>query len=126
VSRDHEELLGWAKVVWSPEYEPLREGGIPEIQDLNVVPAHRREGVATRLLDHAEAIIRERSSFAGITVGLYESYGAAQRLYVLRGYLPDRRGVTYRNETVEPGCEVRLDDDLVLHMTKRLGKRGSH
>ena len=55
-------------------------------------------------------------------MGLYESYGAAQRLYAMRGYLPDGRGVTYRNEVVEPGSEVRLDDDLLLHLTKRLAR----
>jgi len=120
VSRNHEALLGWAKVVWRPGYAPFRDADIPETQDLNVLPAYRRKGVATRLLDHAEAIIRERSAQAGIAVGLYGAYGAAQRLYVLRGYVPDGRGVTYRDSVVEPGREVRLDDDLLLHMTKRL------
>jgi len=125
VSRNREELLGWAKVVWRPEYAPFRDAGIPEIQDLNVLPAHRRKGVATRLLDRAEAFIRDMSPAAGIAVGLYESYGAAQRLYALRGYVPDGRGVTYHNEIVEPGCEVKLDDDLVLHLTRRLGNRST-
>ena len=120
VSRSHEELLGWTKVVWHPEYAPLRDAGIPEIQDLNVLPEHRGQGVATHLLDRAEAMIGERSPFAGIAVGLYGAYGAAQRLYVLRGYLPDGLGVTYQNELVEAGREVRLDDDLVLHLIKRL------
>ena len=77
--------------------------------------------------DHEQlAIIGERSPFAGTAVGLYGTYGAAQPLYVLRGHLADGRGVTHRNEAVEPVREVRLDDDLVLHMTKRSGKRGSH
>ena len=125
VSRDHEALLGWAKVVWCPDYAPFRDAGIPETQDLNVLPAHRRRGVATRLLDAAEAIIRERSAHAGIAVGLYGAYGAAQRLYVRRGYLPDGRGVTYRSNVVEPGREVRLDDDLLLYMTKRLGQESA-
>lgn len=120
VSRSHEELLGWAKVVWRPEYAPFIDAGIPEIQDLSVLPAHRRKGVATRLLDRAEATIRDRSPVAGIAVGLYRDYGAAQRLYALRGYLPDGRGVTYRNELVEPGCQVRLDDDLLLHLRKSM------
>jgi GNAT superfamily N-acetyltransferase len=125
VSRDQEELLGWVKVVWRPDYAPFREAGIPEIQDLNVSLAHRRKGVATRLLDRAEAVIRERSPVAGIAVGLYESYGAAQRLYALRGYLPDGRGVAYLNQIIEAGREVKVDDDLVLHMTKRLGDQSA-
>jgi GNAT superfamily N-acetyltransferase len=125
VIRNHEELLGWAKVVWRPEYAPFRDAGIPEIQDLNVLPAHQRKGVATRLLDHAEAVIRDKSPIAGIAVGLYGSYGAAPRLYALRGYFPDGRGVTHQNEIVEPGCEVKLDDDLVLHLTRRLVERSA-
>jgi hypothetical protein len=30
VSRIHEELPGWVKVVWRPDYAPLRDAGIPE------------------------------------------------------------------------------------------------
>jgi GNAT superfamily N-acetyltransferase len=126
VSRNDEELLGWAKVVWRSDYAPLRDGGIPEIQDLNVLPAHRRKGVATRLLDHAETAIKDRCATAGIAVGLHESYGAAQRLYALRGYVPDGRGVTYHNEIVEEGQKVGVDDDLVLHLTKSLGKQSAN
>lgn len=37
VSRNGEKLLGFLKVVWSQTYEPFRDQGIPEIQDLNVV-----------------------------------------------------------------------------------------
>ncbi len=61
-----------------------------------------------------------RSAVAGIGVGLYAAYGAAQRLYARRGYVPDGRGVVYRNVAVEPGASVTVDDDLVLMMTRRL------
>jgi catechol 2,3-dioxygenase-like lactoylglutathione lyase family enzyme len=121
VTRDDDVLLGWVKVVWKPEYVPLRDAGIPEIQDLNVLPEHRRKGVATRLLDHAEIAIAEKCLSAGIAVGLHGWYGAAQRLYVLRGYVPDGRGVTYRGEVVEANQQVKVDDDLELHLVKRLG-----
>jgi hypothetical protein len=47
-------------------------------------------------------------------------YNAAQRLYLKRGYIPDGRGVTYRDRFVEEGEQVALDDDLVLHLTKEL------
>lgn len=119
VSRNEEELLGWVKVAWRPDYAPFRDAGIPEIQDLNVLPSHRRKGVATRLLDRAETVIRLKSPVAGIAVGLHAWYGAAQRLYALRGYVPDGRGVTYHNRVVEAGQGVKVDDDLVLHLTKR-------
>jgi hypothetical protein len=61
-----------------------------------------------------------RSSVAGIGVGLHPGYNEAQRMYVKRGYIPDGRGVTYRNRYVEEGMQVVLDDDLVLHLTKRI------
>lgn len=73
------------------------------------------------MLDCAEALIRHKSPTAGIAVGLHEWYGPAQRLYVLRGYVPDGRGVTYRNQVVKAGQAVKVDDDLELHLTKRLG-----
>ena len=37
-----------------------------------------------------------------------------------RGYIPDGRGVTYRDRCIEKGSQVLLDDDLVLHLTKQL------
>jgi hypothetical protein len=45
-------------------------------------------------------------------------YGAAQRLYVSRGYTPDGRGLVWRNEAVKYGQQVTVDDDLVLHFVK--------
>ena len=47
-------------------------------------------------------------------------YGAAQRLYVQRGYVPDGRGVTYGYRTLCPGEETRIDDDLALWFTREL------
>ncbi len=114
------QIAGFASLVWKSDYPPFRTAGIPEIQDLNVLPDQRRRGIATRLLDEAEARIAERSPIAGISFGLTADYGAAQRLYVLRGYVPDGRGITASHTPVEPGSEVKADDDLVFWMTKRL------
>ncbi len=122
VARDGEELLGFLKVVWEPGYPPFREQGIPEIEDLNVVPHHRRQGVATRLMDRAEEIMRTRSSVAGIGVGLHPGYAAAQRMYVLRGYVPDARPLTYNDEPVKEYQATVLDDSLTMHLTKDLGR----
>ena len=114
-------FAGYLKVAWRSGYAPFAEAGIPEIQDLNVLPEHRRRGVASRLMDRAEALIAERSGEAGIGVGLHPGYNAAQRMYVLRGYVPDARGVTWRGARVAEGQTVVMDDDRVLHLTKRLG-----
>lgn len=120
VARCGEEICGYGVVVWRPDYPPFRESGIPEIQDLNVLPAFRRRGIATRLLDAAEALVAARSAVVGIGVGLYADYGPAQRLYALRGYVPDARGASWRDHPVRGGESVVADDDLVIHLTKSL------
>ncbi len=114
------QFAGYVTVNWTPTYCAFVEQQIPEIQDLNVLPGFRRKGLATQLLDRAEDEISRRSSVAGIGVGLHPGYKQAQKLYVKRGYIPDGRGVTYRDRYVEEGASVVLDDDLVLHLTKRL------
>ena len=58
----------------------------------------------------------------GIGVGLYDGYGAAQKLYVKRGYIPDGQGITYNYKPVAYGEKVPLDDDLVLWFTKEIVK----
>lgn len=114
------QVAGYLNVVWIPDYQPLRELGTPEIQDLNVMDRFRRRGIASRLLDRAEREVARRSSKVGIGVGLHPGYNAAQRLYVLRGYVPDARGMSYKDEFLAEGAIVTLDDDLVLHFTKDL------
>jgi GNAT superfamily N-acetyltransferase len=116
------QFAGYVTVNWAPTYCAFVEQQIPEIQDLNVLPEFRRKGIATRLLDRAEEEISGRSSVAGIGVGLHPGYNQAQRLYAKRGYVPDGRGVTYRDRYVEEGASVVLDDDLVLHLTKCLAR----
>jgi GNAT superfamily N-acetyltransferase len=113
-------VAGYVKIVWRPDYPPLRDEGIPEIQDLNVLEEFRRQGVTSRLLDVAETEVAKRTSRVGIGVGLHPGYNAAQRLYVLRGYVPDGLGVTYKDEFVREGQKVTFDDDLVLHFIKDL------
>jgi GNAT superfamily N-acetyltransferase len=111
---------GYVTVNWTPTYPGFIEEQIPEIQDLNVLPEFRRRGIASRLLDEAEALVAERNAVVGIGVGLHPGYNQALRLYVKRGYIPDGRGVTYHDRYVAEGAQVALDDDLILHLTKQL------
>ena len=111
---------GYVTVNWRPTYTGFADLNIPEIQDLNVLTTYRRKGVASRLLDRAEEEAARRSGVVGIAVGLHPGYNAAQRLYPKRGYIPDGRGITYRDCFVEEGAIVMLDDDLVMHFTKQL------
>lgn len=113
-------FAGYVTVVWRSEYAPFLAANIPEIQDFNVLPHLRKQGIGTALLDAAEAAIAERSPIAGIGVGLTPDYGAAQRLYVQRGYIPDGRGLTAAGEPVSYGQPLTADDDLALYFTKSL------
>ena len=114
------DFAGYVTVNWESSYPPFQAGPIPEIQDFNVLPKRRRQGIGTALLDQAEGCIARRSSVAGIGVGLGAAYGSAQRLYVSRGYVPDGRGVTYRYRTLEEGETTRIDDDIALWFTREL------
>lgn len=84
-------FAGCVTVNWESPYPPFREASIPEIQDLNVLPRLRRRGIGSALLERAE-----------------------------RGYVPDRRGVTYRYRTLCQGEETRIDDDIALWFTREL------
>src|SRR5439155_23020356 len=102
------------------EYEPFYTAAIPEVVDFNVLPHYRRRKIGTRLMDEIESCITQRSKIAGIGVGMYPDYGAAQRLYVLRGYVPDGRGLTYNGRVLQPMEQAINDDGLVLYFTKQL------
>jgi GNAT superfamily N-acetyltransferase len=113
-------FAGYVTLVWQPDYAPFRAEGIPEIQDFNVLPAFRRRGIGSALLDAAESAAAERTRVVGIGVGLDPDYGPAQQLYVKRGYVPDGRGITWQNSTVAYREQVLVDDDLVLWLTRSL------
>ncbi len=117
-------FAGYLKVVWQSDYASFREQAIPEIQDLNVLPSYRRRGIATVLMDEAEALVATRSNRIGIGVGLHPGYNAAQRMYVLRGYVPDGLGVTWQGKYIREGQAIVADDGLVLHMVKMFASLG--
>lgn len=113
-------FAGYVTILWHTDYPPFRAANIPEIADFNVLPHYQRQKIGTQLMDEAERRIGERSHLVGIGVGLYPDYGPAQRMYVLRGYVPDGRGVSYDGRQVAPGESVPVDDSLALYFTKKL------
>lgn len=116
VATVHDEYAGYVTVHWTSPYFAT----IPEIQDFNVLPELRRQGIGSALMDAAEAMVAERFAVVGIGVGLYPDYGQAQRMYVRRGYLPDGRGLIYDGRQVPPMEMIRNDDDATLMFTKQL------
>lgn len=113
-------FAGYVTLLWRSPYAPFRGAQIPEIQDLNVLPAFRRRGVGTALLDAAERRVAHRGDVVGIGVGMDADYGPAQAMYVNRGYVPDARGLTSKGRHLRWGETVTVDDDLVLYFTKSL------
>lgn len=113
--------VAYGMLAWEPKYTFFRKMDIPEIQDLNVLRSYRRRGVASLIIKHCEDLAREAGKeYMGIGFGLDASYGAAQQLYVRRGYVPDGNGVTYDRKIVVHG-EVRpVDDDMSLMLIKML------
>jgi len=124
VAHVHDEFTGYVTLKWQSMYASFKEQNIPEIMDLNVLPHYRNLGIGSLLLDKAEKEAAAKSDMIGIGVGLYAGedggYGAAQRLYVKRGYIPDGKGITYHYQPTIPGHNYPLDDDLVLWFTKKL------
>jgi GNAT superfamily N-acetyltransferase len=50
------------------------------VNDLNVLPDFRNQGIGNALLDAIESTARDRSEVVGLGVGLYRDYGAAQKI----------------------------------------------
>jgi GNAT superfamily N-acetyltransferase len=114
-------IVGYVQLNLQPIYQPFRRLNIPEIQDLNVIPSMRRSGIGGQLVDFCEALALQMGrTDIGIGVGLYGRYGAAQRLYVRKGYVPDGLGVAYDDEAVQAGDMRPIDDLLTLKLTKAL------
>ncbi len=107
-ANDGERLyLGYGSVVWESGYTQFWRRNIPEITDLFVQVAYRRQGIATQLIRACERASQERGfSSIGISVEQSDTYQHAQALYQKLGYQADSFGVTSR--------------DNQLHLVKKL------
>lgn len=113
--------VGLCVVNFAPTYPPFKRLGIPEIQDLNVHPDARGQGVGAALVRAAEDVARARGAAdMGIGVGLTAAYGPAQRLYGKLGYIPDGAGISEDGMPIRPGDMRAMGDDVCLFMVKEL------
>ena len=95
VARLAGEVVGYVTLLAVSRYTPLREQGIPEIADLNVINEHQGKGIGSALVYAAERLARQRGYAAvGIDVEQSPAYEAANRLYPHLGFEPDGRGIT--------------------------------
>lgn len=114
-------VLGYVAIVWESNYEGFRRRGIPLLHQISVAEGHRRQGIATLLMDAAEGLARDRGiATMGVTVGLFDEYGPAQRMYARRGYVPDGRGACLDHRPLHKGEQVTVDHDLIMWLTKDL------
>ncbi len=109
---------GFAILNHAPKYAFYKRLGIPEIQDVFVLPEFRGQGIATALITHCENQIS--GDMVGISVPVSSKFGIAQRLYYKLGYTPDGNGVTYDREPVMHNSSAKVDDDLCLMLVKDL------
>jgi GNAT superfamily N-acetyltransferase len=108
IAWDGDEPIGHAHVAW--EGATL---GVPEIQDVFVLPERRGDGVGTRLSEAAERLARDRGQ-ERISISAGEANEGALRLY---------RRLGYRNADIPPqrvmgtitirGRRVEVDDTLI-------------
>ena len=118
IAQVQDDIAGYAVLFLDSKHGPFARQGVPHICDLNVFVKHRNKGVANKILDEAEARAFEIAGKVALGVGLHDGYGAAQRIYVKRGYVPDGSGVWWRDARLAQYAECRNDDDLILYFCK--------
>ena len=115
------DAVGYVAIIWESNYAGFRSRGIPLVHQISVSEPWRRRGVAALLMDAAEQRAADRRiTTLGITVGLFDEYGPAQRMYARRGYIPDGRGACQGQSPLSEGTQVRLDHDVIIWLTKEL------
>ena len=111
-------LVGIVTIRWFSRNPSFRERQIPLIQNIEIRYEDRGRGLGNQMLERTEQEIAKRSPLAGLVVGIFESYGPAQRLYAKRGYIPDGRGVCRQFTPLQEGDVITVDHDLLLWLVK--------
>lgn len=114
------EVSGLCTLVMNPTEGPLGGYGYPEIVDLTVFFHVHNKGIGNKLLDVCEREAAKVADTVYLAVGVHSGYGAAQRIYFKRGYIPDGSGVWYKGKQLEQYASCCNDDDLLLFMSKNL------
>jgi ribosomal protein S18 acetylase RimI-like enzyme len=120
IAEFNEAFAGYLTIKWQSDYPPFQEKKIPEIVDFNVLKKYQRRSIGTVLMDEAERRIKKVSEYAGIGFGVYKDYGAAQILYINRGYQPDGNGLVKDGVSLEYGDTITIDDSIAFCLTKKL------
>ena len=111
-------LLGYLTLLPLAKEGPFKNL-YPEIADFNVFLPFQKQGVGRLLLNRAENVAKSYADTVSLGVGLHPGYGAAQRLYIKQGYVPDGSGVWFQNKQLKPNDRCVNDDELVLYLSKK-------
>lgn len=114
------QVKGQCTLILHPTEGPWGGKNYPEIADLRVFLDIRGKGIGNKLLDVAEGEAIKLSDMVFLAVGVHSGYGAAQRIYIKRGYIPDGSGVWYQNKVLDQYAPCINDDDLLLFLSKSL------
>ena len=114
VAWEGDEPVGHAHVAWKGT-----KLGVPEIQDVYVLPEHRRRGVASALNAAVERLAAERGHDR-----ISLSYGidnlAARRVYARLGYEDAGISPHRMQETITIRGEPVEIDDTLIYLVKQL------
>ena len=113
-------FAGYLTIGWKSDYEYFSVKNIPEIIDFNVLEKYQRLGIGTKLMDEAEKRVKEVSEYCGIGFGVTKNYGAAQILYIKRGYIPDGNGLIKNSTSIAYGEAIIVNGDIAFYLLKRL------
>lgn len=115
IAWDGDEPIGHAHLAWDGTHV-----GVPEIQDVFVLPERRGRGIATQLTGAAEEEVRARG-FDRISLSVSsEKNDAARRLYASLGYEDAGLELVRTVGTIMlRGAPFEVDDTL-LYMSKDL------
>lgn len=113
------EVAGYVTLIPLAKHGPYKDK-YPEIVDFNVFEKFQRQGIGNELLNEAELASKMLSDIITLGVGLHKGYGAAQRIYIKRGYVPDGTGVWFNNENIDMNKPCINNDDLVLYLSKKV------
>ena len=115
-----DEIVGYITLLPSAKNGPFKNQDIPAIRDLIVYEEFQEQGIGTELMNRMEALAAETSDMVCLGVGLHGISGAAQRLFVKRGYVPDGSGVWYGRSPARAGVTIEEVGGLTLYMSKKL------
>jgi GNAT superfamily N-acetyltransferase len=115
VAWDDHQPVGHAHIAWAGTHL-----GVPEIQDVFVVPERRREGIGARLTDAAEQEARSRG-WASISLSVSRDGNvAASSLYAKLGYADAGVDPVRVSGTIMVRGRPLQVDDTLLYLTKAL------